>query len=166
MTTLKSSLIGQHVASSTRTAMFWGNSSNVPDDPIMSSFLLILLLMNIKENIFKSEECKSLAAALQGGFLWKTACWKVRAGRRNAQRHLHVTINRDLLGLHYNSRVNQSCSSLWRMPSTPQQQCVRMHSQPFIQNCSRAPCPGPLSATLLYSATALAVHFNWRQTGK
>lgn len=38
----------------------------------------------IKENIFQPEECKSLAAALQGGFLWNTACWAATAGRSAA----------------------------------------------------------------------------------
>lgn len=46
MTTWKSILIGQHGAPATPTATFWASSSNVPDDPIMSRFLLVRLLMN------------------------------------------------------------------------------------------------------------------------
>lgn len=46
MTTWKSILIGQHVASSTQTAPLRAGSSSVPDDPIMSCFLLVRLLMN------------------------------------------------------------------------------------------------------------------------
>lgn len=54
MTTWKSILIGQHVVSSTQTAPFGARSSNVPDDPIMSCFLLVHLLMNCQGKHFQA----------------------------------------------------------------------------------------------------------------
>lgn len=84
-----------------------------------------LSFSTIKENTFKAEECKRLAAALQG-LPWKTA-WTGQRGVQ--QRHLHVISNRDLLGhnLHCNWRLEQSHFRLQRVPSTPLQQHLWMH---------------------------------------
>lgn len=76
MTTWKSILIGQHVASSTQNATFWASSSNVPDDPIMSCFLLVRLLMNHQGKHFqawrmqKSGSCAARRIPMEDSLLY------------------------------------------------------------------------------------------------
>lgn len=84
MTTWKSILIGQRVASSARTALFWASSSNVPDDPIMSCFLLARLLMNHQGKHFQAWRMQKSGSCTARRFPLEDSFWTVTAGRRNA----------------------------------------------------------------------------------
>lgn len=100
------------------------------------------------------EASRKIFPSLKNARVWQLHCKEVSYGRQLAeqlqqeggahQRHLHVIINRDLLGhnLHYNWRLYRSHFCLQRVPSTPLQQHTWMHSKPFILNCTRPAFPG------------------------
>lgn len=152
MTTLKSILIGQHVASSARTATFSGSSSNVPGDPIMSSYLLMCLLMNHQGKYFQVWRMQESGSC--------TARFPMEDSLLNSSSSKEESISGVCVPSSIGIYWGISCItigewanrfSLQRVPSTPQQQHMWMHSLPFTQRCARPPFPGLLSAILPYT---------------
>lgn len=134
------------MAPSTPTAPLRAGSSTAPDDPIMSFFLLVPLLMSHQGKHFPARRMQ----------VWQLHCEEASSGRQPAEQprqeggvqqcHVHVSIHWDLLGhnLHYKQRLNQSHFCLQRGPSALlQQQHMGKHSNrllPLQQTCcSRTP---------------------------
>lgn len=152
MTTLKSILIGQHVASSARTATFSGSSSNVPDDPIMSSYLLTCLLMNHQGKYFQVWRMQE-AGSCTARFPMEDSLLNSHSSKEESSSGVCVPSSTGIYWGISCITIGEWANlfSLQRVLSTPQQQHMWMHSLPFTQCCARPPFPGLLSATLPYT---------------
>lgn len=164
MTTWKSILIGQHVASSTQTAPLRAGSSSVPDDPIMSCFLLVRLLMNHQGKHFpawrmqESGSCTARRLPLEDSLLSsygrKEECSRGTCMSASTGIYWGITCITsegwtNLIFICRGDRVLR-CSNIWEKHSN--------HLFPLHQTCrSRTPVPLLLGTV---GAIASAPHFS------
>lgn len=151
MTAWKSILIGQHVAPSTPTAPLRAGSSTAPDDPIMSFFLLVPLLMSHQGKHFparrmqESGSCTARRLPLEDSLLSshgrKEECSSAMCMSASTRIYWGITCitSKDWTNLIFvcrGDRVLCCSSSIWESIQT-----VYCH-------CSRPAVPGLLSLLL------------------
>lgn len=163
MTTWKSILIGQHVASSTQTAPLRAGSSSVPDDPIMSCFLLVHLLMIHQGKHFpawrmqESGSCTARRLPLEDSLLSsygrKEECSRGTCMSASTEIYWGITCitSEDWTNLIFICRGDWvlHCSNIWESIQT------------IYSHCTRPAVPGLLSLLLgTVGAIASAPHFS------